>query len=82
MCKEGIEFIPKRYDWLVPKSSSYARWQLDDGPYQVKSVTTYDKLEIPNQDPNQKHIVVKIGGNNNWWALQYFNLIWRFKKIK
>lgn len=80
MFKDGIEFVPKRYDWLVPKMRSHAYWELKREPHQVKSVTTFDQLNFDNPK-NQTHLVVKVSGSNKWWAAEFFNLKWRFKKI-
>ena len=81
MDKIDIEYKPKRYDWLLPKKYKYAHISMGSDKIQIKRVSTFDKTNLHN--PHQfKNVVIKFSGNEKWWDADFFNLAFRFKRIK
>ena len=80
MNKDNVKYMPKRYDWLEPKKHSLAYSQLSRDKKQVKKISRYDKTNLYNPR-GHTNLVVKLSGDCKWWDLDFFRLVFRFKKV-
>ena len=80
MNKDNVEYMPKRYDWLRPESHGLAYNILGRNKKQVKKISRFNKTNLHNPR-GHTNLVVKLSGDCRWWDLDFFKLVFKFKKV-